>query len=169
MEPGPAPAFSYVPVTPLSHRPSTMQLAKGIWPIYRARPSAGFFAAATCFSQSAHRTQRRLSRQKDLTPYREPAMRGFFVVSHSAASFVVVAQLSPEFTAQLVDRWQELEKQVAKPAFDFAAALSVPTHRRRLLTTAAFSVRCRRSCRHRHCDQDAKHADREADNSVEPC
>ena len=32
-------------------------------------------------------------------------------------SFVVVAQLSPEFTARLVDRWQELEAQVqAAPA-----------------------------------------------------
>ena len=31
-------------------------------------------------------------------------------------SIVVVAQLSPEFTARLVDRWQELEAQVAKPA-----------------------------------------------------
>ena len=31
-------------------------------------------------------------------------------------SFVVVAQLSPEFTAALVDRWQQLEAQVAKPA-----------------------------------------------------
>ena len=31
-------------------------------------------------------------------------------------SYVVVAQLSPEFTARLVDRWQELERQVAKPA-----------------------------------------------------
>lgn len=30
-------------------------------------------------------------------------------------SFVVVAQLCPEFTAALVDRWQELEAQVAKP------------------------------------------------------
>lgn len=28
-------------------------------------------------------------------------------------SFVVVAQLSPEFTARLVDRWQELEEQAA--------------------------------------------------------
>lgn len=36
-------------------------------------------------------------------------------------SIVAVAQLSPEFTARLVDRWQELETQVAthavKPAF----------------------------------------------------
>lgn len=30
-------------------------------------------------------------------------------------SIVVVAQLSPEFTARLVDRWQELEKQLAVP------------------------------------------------------
>lgn len=30
-------------------------------------------------------------------------------------SFVVVAQLSPEFTAALVDRWQELEGQFAQP------------------------------------------------------
>lgn len=31
-------------------------------------------------------------------------------------SFVVVAQLSPEFTAALVDRWQELEQAIAAPA-----------------------------------------------------
>jgi len=30
-------------------------------------------------------------------------------------SFVVVAQLSPEFTAALVDRWNELEYQAARP------------------------------------------------------
>ncbi|WP_349361844.1 Rha family transcriptional regulator [Halopseudomonas aestusnigri] len=29
-------------------------------------------------------------------------------------SYVIVAQLSPEFTARLVDRWQELEEQVAQ-------------------------------------------------------
>lgn len=29
-------------------------------------------------------------------------------------SYVIVAQLSPEFTAKLVDRWQELETQVAQ-------------------------------------------------------
>lgn len=32
-------------------------------------------------------------------------------------SFVVVAQLSPEFTARLVDRWQELEREKATNAF----------------------------------------------------
>lgn len=31
-------------------------------------------------------------------------------------SIIVVAQLSPEFTARLVDRWQELESRVAAPA-----------------------------------------------------
>ena len=30
-------------------------------------------------------------------------------------SFVIVAQLSPEFTARLVDRWQELEEQARNP------------------------------------------------------
>ncbi len=30
-------------------------------------------------------------------------------------SIVVVAQLSPEFTARLVDRWQELENQLSQP------------------------------------------------------
>jgi phage antirepressor YoqD-like protein len=42
-------------------------------------------------------------------------------------SYVVVAQLSPEFTARLVDRWQELESQGAAPGFaipqTFAEAL----------------------------------------------
>lgn len=31
-------------------------------------------------------------------------------------SIIIVAQLSPEFTARLVDRWQELEQKLAKPA-----------------------------------------------------
>ncbi|GAA4358173.1 hypothetical protein GCM10023165_52840 [Variovorax defluvii] len=30
-------------------------------------------------------------------------------------SYVIVAQLSPEFTARLVDRWQELEAAAAAP------------------------------------------------------
>jgi phage antirepressor YoqD-like protein len=39
-------------------------------------------------------------------------------------SFVVVAQLCPEFTAALVDRWQELESQVSAPALpSYAEAL----------------------------------------------
>jgi len=32
-------------------------------------------------------------------------------------SYVVVAQLSPEFTARLVDRWQELEEHAALPSW----------------------------------------------------
>lgn len=37
-------------------------------------------------------------------------------------SLIVVAQLCPEYTARIVDRWQELEEQVAKsPAFDPAS------------------------------------------------
>jgi phage regulator Rha-like protein len=30
-------------------------------------------------------------------------------------SYIIVAQLSPEFTARLVDRWQELEQQASNP------------------------------------------------------
>ncbi|MBB5865647.1 Rha family transcriptional regulator [Xanthomonas sp. 3058] len=41
-------------------------------------------------------------------------------------SIVVVAQLSPEFTARLVDRWQELERRIAAPA-DQLVLLSDPT------------------------------------------
>lgn len=38
-------------------------------------------------------------------------------------SFVVVAQLSPEFTGALVDRWQDLEKRLQTPALpDFTNA-----------------------------------------------
>ncbi|MFM0330677.1 phage antirepressor KilAC domain-containing protein [Paraburkholderia strydomiana] len=35
-------------------------------------------------------------------------------------SYVIVAQLSPEFTARLVDRWQELESRATQPAVDLA-------------------------------------------------
>lgn len=38
-------------------------------------------------------------------------------------SYVVVAQLSPEFTARLVDRWQELENSSHKLPHTFAEAL----------------------------------------------
>lgn len=40
-------------------------------------------------------------------------------------SYVIVAQLSPEFTARLVDRWQELEDAaIAAPAFSVPTTLS---------------------------------------------
>ncbi|MBU9526159.1 phage antirepressor KilAC domain-containing protein [Burkholderia multivorans] len=38
-------------------------------------------------------------------------------------SIIVVAQLSPEFTARLVDRWQELEAQAPKPTFQIPQTL----------------------------------------------
>ena len=46
-------------------------------------------------------------------------------------SIVVVAQLSPQFTARLVERWHELESQVANP--DPAALLNDPEALRGLL------------------------------------
>lgn len=39
-------------------------------------------------------------------------------------SYVIVAQLSPEFTARLVDRWQELEAERAAPQFQIPTTLS---------------------------------------------
>ncbi|WP_126965793.1 phage antirepressor KilAC domain-containing protein [Xanthomonas arboricola] len=54
-------------------------------------------------------------------------------------SIVVVAQLSPEFTARLVDRWQELERRVAAPA-DPLVLLSDPAALRVLLAGYAGRV-----------------------------
>lgn len=49
-------------------------------------------------------------------------------------SFVVVAQLSPEFTAALVDRWQELEQgQGAKLPTTFAEALRLAAEQAELI------------------------------------
>lgn len=48
-------------------------------------------------------------------------------------SYVVVAQLSPEFTARLVDRWQELEAN--KPAVDPMQMLNDPAAMRGILLT----------------------------------
>lgn len=42
-------------------------------------------------------------------------------------SFVVVAQLSPEFTARLVDRWQELEATVTPAPLNLADPASLRT------------------------------------------
>lgn len=39
------------------------------------------------------------------------------------SSLIVVAQLSPEFTARVVDRWQELEAQAAVPVFQLPQTL----------------------------------------------
>ena len=40
-------------------------------------------------------------------------------------SYVIVAQLSPEFTARLVDRWRELEEQVHRAQHAIPQTLSV--------------------------------------------
>jgi phage antirepressor YoqD-like protein len=40
------------------------------------------------------------------------------------SSLIVVAQISPEFTARLVDRWQELEAKQNQPAFKVPQTLS---------------------------------------------
>ncbi|MGR9579958.1 phage antirepressor KilAC domain-containing protein [Pandoraea sputorum] len=50
-------------------------------------------------------------------------------------SYVIVAQLSPEFTARLVDRWQELETRAAAPQVPrtFAEALRLAANQAELL------------------------------------
>ncbi|MDB5652936.1 MAG: putative DNA-binding protein [Tardiphaga sp.] len=49
-------------------------------------------------------------------------------------SYVIVAQLSPEFTARLVDRWQALEAELAKARpLDAVALLNDPATLQRLL------------------------------------
>ncbi|WP_372239912.1 Rha family transcriptional regulator [Pseudomonas sp. 9AZ] len=54
-------------------------------------------------------------------------------------SYVIVAQLSPEFTAKLVDRWQELEAQVA-------AAPKLPQTFAKALRLAACSASAKATC-----------------------
>lgn len=46
-------------------------------------------------------------------------------------SIIVVAQLCPEFTARLVDRWRELEEQIRKPMseIEMVAAMALETVR----------------------------------------
>lgn len=55
-------------------------------------------------------------------------------------SIVVVAQLSPEFTARLVDRWQELEARLATQQPDPMEVLNDPAAMRGLLLTYADKV-----------------------------
>jgi len=54
-------------------------------------------------------------------------------------SYVIVAQLSPEFTARLVDRWQELEAIAPAPAVpqSFAAALRLAAEQQDVIETQA--------------------------------
>ena len=59
-------------------------------------------------------------------------------------SIIVVAQLSPEFTARLVDRWQELEAKQSKPypqiPHSFAEALQLAANQAKLLEQQAPKV-----------------------------
>lgn len=57
-------------------------------------------------------------------------------------SIVVVAQLSPEFTAKLVDRWAELEQQARQPQIpqSFAEALQLAANQAKQLELAAPKV-----------------------------
>lgn len=57
-------------------------------------------------------------------------------------SFVVMAQLSPEFTARLVDRWQELEQQQQMPAIPqtYAEALQLAADQAKQLEEQAPKV-----------------------------
>ncbi|KWE44008.1 hypothetical protein WT50_01365 [Burkholderia territorii] len=59
------------------------------------------------------------------TAYTHPQNRQLYDEYHVGKrdSYVIVAQLSPEFTARLVDRWQELETQAARPAFQIPQTL----------------------------------------------
>ncbi len=64
------------------------------------------------------------------TPGGGPASKTYHLCKRD--TFVVIAQLSPEFTARVVDRWQELEGQ-SRP--DPMAMLNDPDQRRGLLLT----------------------------------
>jgi phage antirepressor YoqD-like protein len=57
----------------------------------------------------------------------KPTQVYIFDASHKRDTYVVVAQLSPEFTARIVDRWQELEAKHAQPAIPqtYAEALQL--------------------------------------------
>jgi len=52
-------------------------------------------------------------------------------------SYVVVAQLSPEFTARLVDRWQELEAPASAVPQSFAAALRLAAEQQDVIDAQA--------------------------------
>ena len=52
-------------------------------------------------------------------------------------SYIVVAQLSPQFTARLVDRWQFLEEQIASPSVTASDLLSDPRLFAKVLTDYA--------------------------------
>lgn len=69
---------------------------------------------------NAKRTMERLAKRGviTVTPMEEPTKGGGKLTTvylvNQRDSYVVAAQLSPEMTARLVDRWQELEQQAAQ-------------------------------------------------------
>lgn len=79
-----------------------------------------------------------------LTPVGEVNHRGQSVEVYHVSkrdSYVVVAQLSPEFTAALVDRWQELEsKQAPQIPQTYAEALQLAADQAKQLELAAPKV-----------------------------
>ena len=72
--------------------------------------------------------------KQSLSPNSKTKVYVFSGDSGKRDSIIVVAQLSPEFTARLVDRWQELEAQAAKP-IDPMQVLNDPAAMRGLLLT----------------------------------
>lgn len=69
---------------------------------------------------------------------RTVTMRVYYVGKRE--SLICVAQLCPEFTARIVDRWQELEERAAKPALDPMQVLNDPSAMRGLLLGYAEKV-----------------------------
>lgn len=81
----------------------------------------------------------KVENKQSLSPNRFTKVYEFTGEQGKRDSIIVVAQLCPEFTARLVDRWQELEAQVAKPV-DPMQLLSDPNLLRNALLTYSEKV-----------------------------
>jgi len=77
---------------------------------------------------------RKVENKQSLSPNRFTNVYQFTGEQGKRDSIIVVAQLCPEFTARLVDRWQELEAQVAKPIDPMQLLADPHTLRNALLT-----------------------------------
>lgn len=60
-----------------------------------------------------------------------------FDAAHKRDTYVVVAQLSPEFTARVVDRWQELEQPKSTGDALVQMALAYREHEQRIMSLEA--------------------------------
>lgn len=76
----------------------------------------------TAISRLADRSVIQLPAMQEVRNDRGQAVSNYMVCKRD--SFVVVAQLSPEFTAALVDRWQELEQSATPKTFADALRLA---------------------------------------------